>query len=87
MVSLQNDMVALLFQLSLFRTFRKILNDESTKASAFKEMKTFALFVIRQFFAAAEKVNFFPHTLYSEQLGHSITLPSSTVKKSLSNFN
>ena len=56
MVTLQNDMVALLFQLSLFRTFQKILNDESTKASAFKEMKTFALFVIRQFFAAAEKV-------------------------------
>ena len=55
-IFLQNDMVALLFQLSLFRTFQKILNDDSAKASAYKEMKTFALYVVRQFFKIAEKV-------------------------------
>ncbi|KAF6034912.1 TIMELESS [Bugula neritina] len=55
-IAVQNGMVALLFQLSVFRTFQKIFNDDSTKTSHFAELKTFATYVLRQFFKCVEKI-------------------------------
>jgi len=54
--SFQNGQTALLFQLSLFRTFQKVLNDDITKTQHFTEMKTFAQYILRSFFKIAEKV-------------------------------
>ncbi|XP_076012500.1 protein timeless homolog [Genypterus blacodes] len=48
-------MDALLFQLSVFNIFNKILNDPA--AAAFKELVTFATFVLKRFFAVASQNN------------------------------
>ncbi|XP_075880602.1 protein timeless homolog [Nelusetta ayraudi] len=48
-------MDALLFQLSVFQLFNKILNDPA--AAAYGELVTFAKFVINRFFAVAAKNN------------------------------
>ncbi|XP_032405525.1 protein timeless homolog [Xiphophorus hellerii] len=48
-------MDALLFQLSVFHLFNKILNDPA--ADAYKELVTFAKFVLKRFFAVAAQNN------------------------------
>ncbi|XP_029135402.2 protein timeless homolog isoform X1 [Labrus bergylta] len=48
-------MDALLFQLSVFNLFNKILSDPA--AAAYKELMTFAKFVLNRFFAVAAKNN------------------------------
>nr|XP_029135402.1 protein timeless homolog [Labrus bergylta] len=48
-------MDALLFQLSVFNLFNKILSDPA--AAAYKELMTFAKFVLNKFFAVAAKNN------------------------------
>lgn len=48
-------MDALLFQLSVFHLFNKILNDPA--AAAYKELVTFAKFVLNRFFAVAAQNN------------------------------
>nr|XP_054752328.1 protein timeless homolog [Lytechinus pictus] len=51
-VSLEVDKMELLFQISLFRIFHKILQDPLAKTDQFKEMTKFAQFVVGRFFKA-----------------------------------
>ncbi|XP_071942430.1 protein timeless homolog [Antedon mediterranea] len=53
-VAFDLHMEPLLFQLSLFRVFQKLLNDSMAKLPEYKEMVTFAKYIMRKFFEKLE---------------------------------